>query len=144
MRITILLIVLSSALTLHSQKFYVNFNHNFHFSQGQTLNYNDLIQKGGFRIDAGKNGENRYVIDLTNRELQLYFEGSFIRKISIKKSSIEGDLVKFEFDDYDMNDGSNLPVYCVFNKGNDFSKYPYFIFYYRSGDHVEGYIVFEK
>jgi hypothetical protein len=57
---------------------------------------------------------------------------------------VEGDLVKVEFDDYDINNGSTIPVICVLNNGSDFSVYPYFMFYYRFDGNIEGSIVYTK
>jgi len=144
MRITIFLFVLLVSLTSFSQKFQVKFNNSFHFKNGKSLNYENLIEKGGFQLDQIQCGENMYIFDLTNREVQLYFRGKFVRKISIKKSVVEGDLVKVEFDDYDINNGSTIPVICVLNNGNDFLVYPYFMFYYRFEGNIEGNVVYEN
>ena len=144
MRITILLFVLCNAPTILSQKFEVNFNQCSHFKKGKSLNYENLIQKNGFKTDQIQNGQNFYVFDLTNQEALFYYRGNLVRKIVIKKSVIEGDLVKVEVDDCDINDGSTIPVYCVLNIGNDFSVYPYFMLYYLFDGNVEGNVVYEK
>jgi len=144
MRITIFLFVLFVSPTIFSQKFQVKFNQCFQFKKGKSFNYESLIEKGGFQLDQIQNGQNMYVFDLTNREALLYFRGNLVRKISIKKSVVEGDLVKVEFDDYDINNGSTIPVICVLNNGNDFSVYPYFMFYYRFEGNIEGNVVYEN
>jgi hypothetical protein len=144
MRITILFFVLCNAPTILSQKFEVTFNQCSNFKKGKSLNYENLIQKGGFKLDQDQNGQNLYVFDLTNSEALFYYRGNLVRKIVIKKSVIEGDLLKVEVDDSDINDGSTIPVYCVLNIGNDFSVYPYFMLYYLFEGKVEGNVVYQK
>ncbi len=144
MRVTILLLFLWNTPALLSQKFRVSFNQSFSFTKGKGMNYESLIQKGGFQINGVQNGENMYVFDLTNREALLYFRGKFVRKIVIKNSVVEEDLVTIEFDDYDLNYGYTIPVVCVLNTSKDFSIYPYFMFYYIYNGNVDGNVVYER
>jgi hypothetical protein len=99
MRVTILLFFLWNAQIIFSQKFRVSFNQSFSFTKGKGMNYESLIQKGGFQINGVQNGENMYVFDLTNREALLYFRGNLVRKIAIKNSVVEEELITIEFDD---------------------------------------------
>jgi hypothetical protein len=144
MRVTILLFFLWNAQIIFSQKFRVSFNQSFTFTKGKGMNYESLIQKGGFQINGVQNGENMYIFDLTNNEAQLFFGGKLVRTIDIKNSLVEEELVTIEFDDYDLNYGYTIPVICVLNTSNDFSIYPYFMFYYIYNGNVDGNVVYER
>jgi hypothetical protein len=144
MKTRLLLLLLVCIQISYAQQYEVTFDQFYRFKNGTSLDYFELIKKNNLEFDTKNRGGNKYIFDLSLNEAKLYFQGSFIKQVKIKTHSIKNDLLIVELLDFDKFDNSEIPVYCVLNLGDDYSKYPYFMFYYDGTNQVEGYLVPEK
>ena len=121
----------------------VAFSKNFNFnSDTSSSDFFTIMDSGNVTFNEIKMGDNKYVIDIDNKMVHLYFQGSLYNSKPIKEVKIKRDITIVTMKDIDVNSGEELLVYLAVNENYEINGYPYFTFYFESLGKMTGCVVF--
>jgi hypothetical protein len=117
-------------LTSISQIIEVEFNNHISFNSGTKHLYDDIIKESNMIFKEFKPSKNnKYVFDLTNKEVKLFYNNTFIEKERITDVKEKGSLIFISIND-ELLTGEKITSNVVLNLDKKNKLYPEFTFYF--------------
>lgn len=127
------LVMFVSSFVSFSQVIEVEFGNHIGFNCGQHNTYEEVIRDENILGSEFKiGGTNKYVVDLTEKTVTLYFNGSFIGEESIIDYKMKNGLLYVTMSDVELSTNKKINTYIVINQTNKDNPYPKFTFYFIS------------
>ena len=131
--IIVSVILLSNSFVGFSQIIEVVFRGGYVFNSGLIHSYEEMIKDKNMVVKKFKDGSiNKYVIDLDNKLISLYYNGLFLGNDTITNHKITKDLIYVDFNDVESLTGKTVTSHIVLNQNKNNKKFPYFTFYFIS------------
>jgi hypothetical protein len=133
-------------LNSFGQIFEIEFNKHLGFNTSKHWGYEEIIKKENMLTQEFHSGDiNKYVIDIDNKEISLYFNGTFIAKEQILSVRQEKELIYITMCDEDLMTSQEVISNIVINKDETDTSHPRLILYYLSptNDLTNGYLTID-
>lgn len=128
--IVLLFSFLFSTLTSISQTIEVEFNGHIAFNSGSKHSYEELINESNMVFKEFRSANtNKYVFDLANKEVKLFYGNVFIEKEKITEVKERDGLIFISIND-ELLTGEKIITHIVINKDKNNKRYPEFTFYF--------------
>ena len=127
------LVVLFSSLSSFSQVYEVSFSEYVGFNTGDLNKYEDVIDSTKYVRSWDHSGSvNKYVVNLTNKTVELYYDGKLSKSTTIVTSKKVGDLIYLTINDEENFTGNKIVSNLVINTNKNNESYPDFVLYFLS------------
>ena len=116
-----------------SQVVEVEFGNHLSFNCGLKTSYEEIIdQKNMISKDLMISGKNKYVIDLDNKEITLFYNNIFVGKEKIIEYETKGNLLYITLSDVELLTNKVINSHIIVNTDKTDKNHPYFTFYFKS------------
>lgn len=127
------LIMLFVSFVGFGQVIEVEFSSHIAFNSGSHLSYDDMIKDENMVIKEFKyGGTNKYVIDLDNKQIKLFYNNILVETETIIDYKIKNGLVFISLNDVELLTNKNVVSYIVVNQNEKDKIHPKFTFYFIS------------
>ena len=116
-----------------SQIYEIEFEGYVGFNAGKLVKYEELIDTSNHVVSSEhRGGTNKYIIDLTKKTMERYFDDVLNETGTILSSKKVGDLVYMTITDVETLTGREIESSVVFNTTKTDSSHPLYMMYFIS------------
>ncbi|MFN5878683.1 MAG: hypothetical protein ACK44B_07445 [Flavobacteriales bacterium] len=116
-----------------SQIYEVEFGNHFGFNSGKQTSYEEIIKEENMLYkEFNPSRINKYVFDLDNKEINLFYDGIFVGKEKILSVRTKGELLFFTISDEEALTNKKIESHIVINQNEENKSYPRFTLYFIS------------
>ncbi len=121
------------SLMTFAQTYEVEFDEYIGFNAGNLRKYEEVTDTSNYNFSENHfGGTNRYVINLTEKKMDRYFDGFFEQSKPILTYEKAGDLIYITIEDSESVSGNNVISNVVINTNKNNKRYPKFVLYFVS------------
>lgn len=132
-KLFVLIVSLLFVIVGVSQVIEISFKEHISFNSGSFHKYEEMIKDENMVFKKLRFGfTNKYIIDLDNRLITMYYNDLLIGSDSITNFYTNKDLLHIEFNDVEYSTGKYISSYIVINQNKNNVNFPYFTFYFIS------------
>lgn len=127
------LVMIFSSLVSFSQIYEVSFSEYVGFNTGDLNKYEDVIDSTNYVRSWDHFGSvNKYIVNLTNKTVERYYDGKLSKSTTIVTSKKVGDLIYLTINDEENFTGNKIVSNLVINTNKNNESYPDFVLYFLS------------